>query len=89
MTGISVDSLIEYYPYLYHMAEPDSWESIEDKGLLSTSALLDLFEINGKRRFAIESCHRPDSVVIEHPRHGRAVIRGSETDAREFAAEMP
>jgi hypothetical protein len=75
VTGISVNSLIEYYPYLYHMAEPDSWESIEGKGLLSTSALLDLFEINGKRRFAIESCHRPNSVAIEHPRHGRAVIR--------------
>ena len=57
------------------MAEADSWDSIREKGLLSTSALLDLFEVNGKDRFAIESCHRPKSVTIEHPKHGRAVIR--------------
>jgi hypothetical protein len=75
MTGISLNELVGHYPYLYHMAEADSWESIQEKGLLSTSALLDLFEVNGKDRFAIESCHRPDSVTIEHPKHGRAVIR--------------
>lgn len=75
MNGISLDLVIKHYPYLYHMAEPDSWESIEAKGLLSTSALLDLFEITGKRRFSIESCHRPELVVIEHQKHGRAVIR--------------
>lgn len=75
MIGISVDNVVKHYPYLYHMAEAGSWESIRKKGLLSTSALLDLFEINGKRRFAIESCHRPESVPIEHPRHGQAVIR--------------
>ena len=75
MTGISLDELVGHYPYLYHMAEPDSWISIQEKGLLSTTALLDLFEVNGKDRFAIESCHRPKSVTIEHPKHGRAVIR--------------
>jgi hypothetical protein len=73
--GISLDDLVSYYPYLYHMAEADSWDSIHAKGLLSTSALLDLFEVNGKKRFAIESCHRPKSVTIEHPKHGWAVIR--------------
>jgi uncharacterized protein DUF7002 len=73
--GISIDLVIKHYPYLYHMAEPGSWESIEAKGLLSTSALLDLFEIDGKQRFATESCHRPEQVVIEHEKHGRAIIR--------------
>lgn len=75
MTGISLDELVGHYPYLYHMAEADSWDSIQKKGLLSTSALLDLFEVNGQDRFAIESCHRPKSVTIEHPKHGCAVIR--------------
>lgn len=75
MTGVSLDELVGHYPYLYHMAEADSWDSIREKGLLSTSALLDLFEVNGKDRFAIESCHRPKSITIEHPKHGRAVIR--------------
>ena len=75
MTGILLKELVTHYPYLYHMAEADSWESIQKKGLLSTSALLDLFEISGSERFTIESCHRPECVVIRHPRHGRAVIR--------------
>lgn len=57
------------------MAEEGTWESIRERGLLSTSALLDLFEINGNERFVIESQHRPESVVIEHRVHGRAVIR--------------
>lgn len=73
--GIEVDEFINHYPRLYHMAEQDSWESIETHGLLSTSALLDLYGINGKKRSAIESEHRPESVMIEHPELGRATIR--------------
>jgi hypothetical protein len=43
---------------LYHMAEDGSWESIRQIGLLSTSALLDRFEVEGERRYAIESTRR-------------------------------
>jgi hypothetical protein len=57
------------------MAEAGSWASVRQYGLLSTSALLDLFEVNGERRRAIESTRRPRSVTIEHPDHGTAVIR--------------
>lgn len=57
------------------MAHQDALPGILKHGLLSTSALLDLFEIQGERRVEIETRMRPDSVVIEHPRHGRAVIR--------------
>jgi hypothetical protein len=67
--------LWEQYPRLFHMAEVGSWPSIRKHGLLSTSALLDLFEINGSERTPIESVHRPESVTIAHPRHGRAIIR--------------
>src|SRR6266480_1717700 len=59
------------------MAESGSWPSIQKQGLLSTSALLDLFEVEGEERFAIESQWRPQSVVITHPTHGTAVIRDS------------
>jgi hypothetical protein len=41
---------------------------------LPTAALLDLFEIAGERRAAIESRKRPCRVVLEHPVHGRAVV---------------
>ena len=38
-------------------------------------ALLDMFEIQGDDRFAIESQHRPEPVTLRHPVHGEVVIR--------------
>ena len=73
--GLTQDEMISYYPRLYHMAEPDTWASIKRHGLLSTSALLTLFEIDGRCRAAIESAHRPNSVNIAHPKYGMAVVR--------------
>jgi hypothetical protein len=63
------------HPRLYHMAAAGAWPSLQHHGLLSTSALLDLFEIHGDVRDQIESVRRPASVEISHPVHGRAVIR--------------
>jgi hypothetical protein len=57
------------------MAEDASWENIRRLGLLSTSALLDRFEVEGRRRFEIESRRRPEIVQIEHPEHGRVLVR--------------
>lgn len=57
------------------MAESGSWPSIRNHGLLSTSALLDLFEIEGKERHAIETQCRPESITIHHQVYGSAVIR--------------
>jgi hypothetical protein len=75
MPGITSEEFIERYPRMWHMAEADSWDSIRKRGLLSTTALLDLFEIDGARRLALESARRPASVEIRHPAHGIAVIR--------------
>jgi hypothetical protein len=57
------------------MAEAGTWESIRRHGLLSTSSLLDLFEVTGTERERIESQRRPESVTITHPKHGTAIIR--------------
>lgn len=57
------------------MAERGTWSSIIEHGLLSTSALLDLYGVNGEERRRIESCRRPESVTIRHERYGSAVIR--------------
>jgi hypothetical protein len=57
------------------MAEAGTWPSIRERGLLSTSALLDLYGIGGKARTQIESCRRPECVTIEHHIYGPAVIR--------------
>jgi uncharacterized protein DUF7002 len=72
---LTADYLAERYPVLYHMAEAGSWSSVHDHGLLSTSALLDLFEIAGPARDAIERGRRPESVSITHPVHGTVWIR--------------
>ncbi len=66
---------VAHYPKLYHMAEADTWESIKQKGLFSTTALLDLFEIKGKERRDIESKRRPERVTLSHPKHGTIIIR--------------
>ena len=66
--------LVKYFPRLYHIAAAGSWPSIARHGLLSTSALLDLYGVVGDARRAVESARRPRSVVLEHPEHGRAVV---------------
>jgi hypothetical protein len=72
---VTIEELTKYFPVLFHMAQDGSWESIKKHGLLSTSALLDLFELSGEDREAIESRRRPRSITISHPLHGAAVIR--------------
>lgn len=57
------------------MAEAGSSPSIQQHGLLSTTALLDLFEITGPERERLESARRPRSVPVHHPVHGTAWIR--------------
>jgi len=73
--GVTPEELAQLYPRLYHMAEADSWESIVRCGLLSTSALLDLFEVNGEERRNIELRRRGESHEIKHTVHGRVVVR--------------
>lgn len=73
--GISTAEIIRLHPYLYHMAEVGTWESIRDNGLLSTAALLDRFKTSAKDRKEIEERNRRKSVVLEDPKLGTVVIR--------------
>jgi hypothetical protein len=73
--GIDAGDFAGHYPRLYHMAQDGAWDSIRCHGLLSTSALLDLYQVDGDLRRQIESCHRPTSVEIKHPAHNSAMIR--------------
>lgn len=57
------------------MAEDGSWTSIKRFGLLSTTALLDLFGLDGEERAAIECARRPENVALHHDSYGSAVIR--------------
>lgn len=73
--GVTPKELAKVYPCLYHMADAQSWENIRKHGLLSTTALLDLFEVRGEDRARIEERHRPECVEITHATHRRAVVR--------------
>ena len=83
---MTVDQLILHFPRVYHMANAGTWESIRQRGLLSTSALLDLFGIGGEERYRIESCHRKESIPITRPQFGTVVIR-DQAPMRESALE--
>lgn len=72
---MKAEALATSCPVLYHMAEQGAWPSIRKHGLLSTEALLDLFEVHGSRRERILGSRRTYSETIRHPRHGMAVIR--------------
>ncbi len=73
--GITPEELASHYPRLYHMAEAGTWPSIVKHGLLSTSALVTLFEVPEPSRTQILSAHRSAGIEISHPRVGRAVVR--------------
>lgn len=72
---MEITELISIFPYLYHVTESGSWSSIQKYGLLSTTALLDLFDISGVQRQQIESKRRPKLVVISHPQYGNVSIQ--------------
>ena len=75
MTDAELEDLISNCPTLYHMAERGSWPAIERYGLLSTSALMDLYQIDSMRRAQIELAHRPKSISIAAEGLPGAVIR--------------
>ncbi|MEG6508184.1 hypothetical protein V6C03_04295 [Methyloligella sp. 2.7D] len=75
MTEEELEELIADCPTLYHMAERGSWASIKERGLLSTSALLDLYAVQEPLRSGIERQHRPCGVGLQASGLPRAVVR--------------
>jgi hypothetical protein len=73
---VDVEAFIERYPRVFHMAEARTWPKLQQNGLRSTTALLDLYQYSGTARHQIESERRAKSVVITHSQTGEtAVIR--------------
>jgi hypothetical protein len=75
VTDAELEELLSDCPTLYHMAERGSWPSIRRHGLLSTTALLDRFEISGRERTSIEARRRSASITLSRPALGSAVVR--------------
>lgn len=61
---MKVEEFVKRYPRLFHMAERDTWPNIKQRGLLSTSAVLDLHGISGDERRRLEREHRPEKVAV-------------------------
>ena len=69
------DAFARAYPQIFHMAEQENWPAILERGLLSTSELLDQYRYTGAEREKIEAMHRPECVTIRAPGLPPAVIR--------------
>lgn len=70
-----IETLVERYPRLYHMAEIGSWPNIQREGLLSTKAVLDRAQLKPETRFEIESEHRPNKILVPIPNSESISIR--------------
>jgi hypothetical protein len=75
VTNEELDELLVDCPTLYHMAESGSWPSIRERGLYSTSGLLDLYKIKGAERQKIETERRLSGISLTHPSLPVAVVR--------------
>ncbi len=70
-----ITEFVARYPLVYHMAERGTWPSIESRGLMSTTAVLDLYGVRGERRVQLERRHRSEKVTLTHARFGAIVLR--------------
>jgi hypothetical protein len=68
------EELAERHPKLYHITEPGASLSIKRHGLLSTTRLLKLYEVETTQREQLETKRRPLAVEIQHPHHGSIVL---------------
>lgn len=75
MTDAELDELLTNCPKLYHMAAAGSWPGIKKRGLLSTTALLDLYGVSGTERRNIEAERRPKSVALSAKGLPKAFVR--------------
>lgn len=72
---MNIEQLIARYPRIYHMAEAGTWPSIQQRGLLSASATLDLFGVKGRARAAYEKEQRQTMMEVLPDRADRIVLR--------------
>jgi hypothetical protein len=58
--------LARLYPTVYHMAEDGSWPSIRDRGLLSTKAIVDLYQPGDQVKADILAAARRKKITLTH-----------------------
>jgi hypothetical protein len=67
--------LIAKFPRLYHVTDGRAWPSIRTHGLLSTSALLDLYGVQEPARSSFESERRPVGMILERVAYPDVLLR--------------
>lgn len=67
--------LADLHPTLYHMAEDGTWPSIRQRGLLSTQAIVDLYQPDDHLRKQILAAVRRDKITLTSPALGEMTIR--------------
>jgi hypothetical protein len=72
---VLTDDLVRLYPRLHHVAEAGSWPAIRERGLLTSAQLCDLFEVPPEQAETLLRRRRATRAVLDHPVHGRAVLR--------------
>jgi hypothetical protein len=85
--SMDIEAFIRRHPVLWHMAEAGAWPKMQRQGLLSTTALLDLFEYSGEERRRIESARRTESIEIGYRDHDTAIIRDNLPLREQFLAK--
>ncbi len=73
--GVLTDDLIRLYPRLFHVAEAGSWSDISHHGLLTSAQLCELYEVPDHRRRGLLEARRAGKAPLDHPIHGRVVLR--------------
>ncbi|KQU64123.1 hypothetical protein ASC58_19615 [Phycicoccus sp. Root101] len=69
------EDLIVRHPHVFHVASAASWQSIQEHGLLSTAALLNLHNVGPEERDRLLRHKREESTQLFTPGLGMAVIR--------------
>ncbi|WP_323154989.1 DUF7002 family protein [Pseudomonas alvandae] len=72
---MNLEKLIELYPRIYHMAERGTWESIQQRGLMSTTAVLDHLDVADGERARFESEHRDQKMDVRAGHTSNIVLR--------------
>jgi hypothetical protein len=72
--GFSKERFAELHPRLYHMAADGAWAAIQEYGLLSATAILDMAGLDAAARIPLERQRRMDSVAVDVDGH-RFVLR--------------
>src|SRR3954452_1498724 len=71
--NVQPDQFVARCPRLWHLAHADAWPGLQRRGLLSTASLVSLFGRQDAETLLRQP--RPESVRLEHPVHGIAVLR--------------